>query len=434
MDPIIIGVAGITLMILLVLLRMNIGFAMGVVGFAGFVLLASFSAGISMLGMVTYKSGSSYALTVIPLFILMGLFFNTSRIGSDLYQTAYRFIGILPGGLAMTTVVACAGLAAISGSSLTTAAIIGMIALPEMKKFNYDDALALGSIAAGSTLSVLIPPSTIIIVYGILAEQPIGMLIIAGIMPGILLTLLFLATIYFLIRYKKFLGPAGQRFSRKEKLLTLMKTGGSLLLVAMIIVGLYTGLFSPTEAAAVGAVGALVIVLFKGGLTKDNFVGSLREAALTTATVFTLIIGANILGYFMTVSHIPDSLSRWILSVGISRYVVIFMICIIYIILGSLMEGMAIMVLTLPVIFPIILQMGFDPVWFGVMSVLFIEMSSITPPAGVNILVVNEMAKDIPKFVISRSIVPFLFTMVICVIILIFFPQVVLFLPQTMGP
>jgi tripartite ATP-independent transporter DctM subunit len=434
MDPIIIGIAGILLMILLVLLRMNIGFAMGVVGFAGFVLLTSFSAGISMLGMVTYKSGSSYALTVVPLFILMGLFFNTSRIGSDLYQTAYRLIGFLPGGLAMTTIVACAGLAAISGSSLATAAIIGIVALPEMKRFNYDDALALGSIAAGSTLAVLIPPSTIIIVYGILAEQPIGMLIIAGIMPGILLTLLFMATIYLLIRHKKFVGPAGQRFSRKEKLLALMNTGGPILLVALIIVGLYTGLFSPTEAAAVGAFGALVIVLFKGGLTKDNFIGSLREAAMTTAMIFTLIIGANILGYFMTVSHIPDGLSRWIVSVGISKYVVILVICIIYILLGSLMEGMAIMVLTLPVIFPIVLQMGFDPVWFGVISVLFIEMSLITPPAGLNILVVSGITKDIPKYVISRSIVPFLFTMVIFAIMLIFFPQIVLFLPQTMGP
>jgi tripartite ATP-independent transporter DctM subunit len=434
MDPIIIGIAGILLMLVLLLLRMNIGFAMGIVGFVGFVLLTSFSAGVSMMGMVTYKSGSSYTLTVVPLFILMGLFSNSSRMGYDLYQTIYRWIGFLPGGLAMATVVACAGFAAISGSSLATAAIMGMVALPEMKRFNYDNALATGCVAAGGTLGILIPPSTIMIIYGILTEQPIGVLFIAGILPGILLTLLFLATIYLLTKRNPLLGPAGPRYSWKERFLALKDTGSIIFLFALVIGGLYTGWFSPTEAAGVGAFGALAIVVVKGRLTRSNLISSLREAALTTAMIFTILIGANILGYFMTVSQIPESLSRWIVSLGLNRYVVMSIICIIYIILGCLMEGMAIMVLTLPVVFPLVLQMGFDPIWFGVMVTLFIEMGLITPPVGVNVFVISGIAKDIPMYTIFRGIVPFFFAMVICMIILIIFPQIALFLPHTMGP
>jgi C4-dicarboxylate transporter DctM subunit len=433
MDPIIIGIAGILLMLVLLLLRMNIGFAMGIVGFVGFVLLTSFSAGVSMMGMVTYKSGSSYTLTVVPLFILMGLFSNSSRMGYDLYQTIYRWIGFLPGGLAMATVVACAGFAAISGSSLATAAIMGMVALPEMKRFNYDNALATGCVAAGGTLGILIPPSTIMIIYGILTEQPIGVLFIAGILPGILLTLLFLATIYLLTKRNPLLGPAGPRYSWKERFLALKDTGSIIFLFALVIGGLYTGWFSPTEAAGVGAFGALAIVVVKGRLTRSNLISSLREAALTTAMIFTILIGANILGYFMTVSQIPESLSRWIVSLGLNRYVVMSIICIIYIILGCLMEGMAIMVLTLPVVFPLVLQMGFDPIWFGVMVTLFIEMGLITPPVGVNVFVISGIAKDIPMYTIFRGIVPFFFAMVICMIILIIFPQIALFLPHTMG-
>ena len=433
MDPIIVGVAGILLMLLFLLLRMNIGFAMAIVGFVGFVLLTSFDAGISMIGMVAYKTGSSYTLTVIPLFILMGLFSNSSRMGYDLYQAVYRWIGFLPGGLAMATVVACAGFAAISGSSLATAAIMGMVALPEMKRFNYDSALATGCVAAGGTLGILIPPSTIMIIYGILTEQPIGTLFIAGILPGILLTFLFLVTIYLLTRRNPLLAPAGPSFPWKERFAALKNTGGVIFLFVLVIGGLYTGWFSPTEAAGVGAFGALVITLIKRRLNRKNLFSALHETTLTTAMVFIILIGANILGYFMTVSQIPESLSRLIVNLGLNRYVVMSIICIIYIILGCLMEGMAIMVLTLPVVFPIVVQMGFDPIWFGVVTTLFIEMGLITPPVGVNVFVISGIAKDVPMYTIFRGIAPFFLAMVICLILLIIFPQIALFLPQTMG-
>ena len=433
MDPIAAGICGLALMFALLLLRMNIGFAMCLAGFAGFAYLTSFSSGLSMIGMVTYKTGASYTLTVIPLFILMGQFASTSRLGYDLYQAVYRWIGFLPGGLAMATVLACACFAAISGSSLATAAIMGMVALPEMKRFKYDDALATGCVAAGGTLGILIPPSTIMVLYGILTEQPIGTLFIAGIVPGILLTLLFLATIYILTRRNPLLAPAGPSFPWREKYLALKNTGGVVVLFGMVIGGLYTGWFSPTEAAGAGAFGAFLLTAYKGRLNRKDFLEALRETALTTAMVFTILIGANILGYFMTVSRIPEALSGWIAALGLNRYVVMSILCLIYIILGCLMEGMAIMVLTLPVVFPLVMQMGFDPVWFGVLVTLFIEMGLITPPVGVNVFVISGIAKDVPMYTIFRGAVPFFLAMVICMVILIAFPQIALFLPATMG-
>jgi C4-dicarboxylate transporter, DctM subunit len=433
MDPIAAGICGLVLMFALLLLRMNIGFAMCLAGFAGFVYLTSFSAGLSMIGMVTYKTGASYTLTVIPLFILMGQFASTSHLGYDLYQAVYRWIGFLPGGLAMATVLACACFAAISGSSLATAAIMGMVALPEMKRFNYDDALATGCVAAGGTLGILIPPSTIMVLYGILTEQPIGTLFIAGIVPGILLTLIFLITISILTKRNPLLAPAGPSFPRREKYLALKNTWGVVALFGMVIGGLYTGWFSPTEAAGTGAFGAFLLTAFKGRLNKNDFLKALRETALTTAMVFTILIGANILGYFMTVSRIPEALSGWIAALGLNRYVVMSILCLIYIVLGCLMEGMAIMVLTLPVVFPLVVQMGFDPIWFGVLITLLIEMGLITPPVGVNVFVISGVAKNVPMYTIFRGAVPFFLAMVICMVILIAFPQIALFLPATMG-
>ncbi|PKN71546.1 MAG: C4-dicarboxylate ABC transporter permease [Deltaproteobacteria bacterium HGW-Deltaproteobacteria-12] len=433
MDPLIVGVAGILMVLLFLLLGMNVGFAMGTVGFLGFSLLTSFGTGISMIGMVAYKTGSSYTLTVIPLFILMGLFSNSSRMGYELYQAVNRWIGFLPGGLAMATVLACAAFAAISGSSLATAAIMGMVALPEMKRFNYDNALAIGCVAAGGTLGILIPPSTIMIIYGLLTEQPIGTLFIAGILPGILLTCLFLGTIYIMTKRNPLLAPAGPSFPWRDKFSALKGTASVLFLFALVIGGLYMGWFSPTEAAGVGAFGALIVALVKRRMTGKDLFAALQETALTTAMVFTILIGANILGYFMTVSQIPESLSRLIVSQGLNRYLVMSIICTLYIILGCLMEGMAIMVLTLPVVFPLVMQLGFDPIWFGVIVTLFIEMGLITPPIGVNVFIVGGIVKEVPMYAIFRGVMPFFIAMIICLIILMVFPQIALFLPRTMG-
>lgn len=433
MNPITVGIIGIFCLFLLLAMRMQIGFSMAVVGFLGFTVLASFTPSFSILGMEPYKIGASYSLTVIPLFILMGQFANHSRMGFEIYQTVYRWLGFLPGGLSMATIGACGGFAAISGSSLAAAATMGMVALPEMKRFRYDDSLATGCIAAGGTLGILIPPSTVMIIYGILTEQPIATLFIAGVFPGLLLAGLFILTIYIMTKMKPSLGPPGPKFTMKEKLYSLKNTWSILSLFFLVMGGLYTGWFTPTEAAGVGAFGAFLITIIKGKLTRSNLWASLTETTKTTAMVFLILIGAHIFGYFLTISQIPDQLSILATEAGLNRYVVLSLLILAYIILGCFMEGLAIMVLTIPVVYPMVLGLGFDPIWFGVIITLVMEMSLITPPVGVNVFILSGIAKDVPMYTIFRGIVPFWIAMVACVILVTSFPQIAMYLPATMG-
>ncbi|MBW2311519.1 MAG: TRAP transporter large permease [Deltaproteobacteria bacterium] len=432
MNPVHIGILGIFFLFALLACRMQIGFSMALVGFLGFGILSSLDSGFSILGMEAFKTGTAYSLTVIPLFILMGQFANYSRMGFEIYETVYRWLGFLPGGLSMATTGACAGFAAISGSSLATAATMGMVALPEMKRFKYDDSLATGCIAAGGTLGILIPPSTVLIIYGILTEQPIATLFIAGILPGLLLSGLFIVTIFVMTKYRPNLGPPGPRFTMREKLYSLKGTWGLLFLFLLVMGGLYTGWFTPTEAAGVGAFGALLITIVKRRLTWDNLRGSLSETTKTTAMVFVILIGANIFGYFLTISQIPDQLSCWIAALGLNRYIVMAMLVVVYIILGCFMEGLAIMVLTLPIVFPMVMDMGFDPIWFGIIITLVMEMSLITPPVGINVFIISGVAKNVPMYTIFRGILPFWFAMLACIILIIIFPQIATFLPVTM--
>ena len=433
MNPLLVGLLGLVLLLTLLLLRMPIGLSMALTGFLGFCLLSTFNAGFSLLGLVTYQTASSYTLTVIPLFILMGQFAGHSRMGADLYQGIYRWIGFLPGGLAMATVAACAGFAAVSGSSLATAATLATVALPEMKRFHYDDRLATGSIAAGGTLGILIPPSTVMVIYGILTEQPIGTLFVAGILPGLLLSGLFLITIYILTVRNPELGPPGPRFSLRERIGALHSMGGLLGLFILVVGGLYAGWFTPTEAAGIGAFGALLMTLIKRRLNRGNLLASLTETALTTAMIFLILIGANIFGYFLAVSQIPEWVIGRVTSLGMNRYLVLGVVCLVYMVLGCLMEGLAIMVITLPVIYPMMMNLGFDPIWFGVVITLFMEMSLITPPVGMNVFVISGMARDVPMAVIFRGIFPFFLAMVVCLVLLILAPQIALFLPGTMS-
>ena len=432
MSPVTVGIIGIFFLFLLLALRMQIGLCMALVGFLGFTVLCPLEASFSLLGMEAFKTGTAYGLTVIPLFILMGQFANHSRMGFEIYNTVYRWLGFLPGGLSMATTGACAGFAAISGSSLATAATMGMVALPEMKRFKYDDSLATGCIAAGGTLGILIPPSTVLIIYGILTEQPIATLFIAGILPGVLLSLLFISTIYIITKYRPSLGPPGPRFTMKERIYSLKGTWSLLSLFLLVIGGLYTGWFTPTEAAGVGAFGAFLITIIKGRLTRDNLRGSLTETAKTTAMVFLILIGANIFGYFLIVSQIPDQLSTRIGELGLNRYVVMSILILAYIVLGCFMEGLSIMVLTIPIVFPMVMEMGFDPIWFGIIITLVMEMSLITPPVGINVFIISGVAKDVPMYTIFRGILPFWFAMFACIILLLIFPQIALFLPVTM--
>lgn len=433
MNPVIVGVLGISLLFLLLALRMQIGFSMALVGFLGFAVLCSLKPGFTLMGMEPFKIGANYGLTVIPLFILMGQFASYSNMGREIYGTVYRWIGFLPGGLAMATIGACGGFAAISGSSLASAATMGMVALPEMKHFKYDDALATGCVAAGGTLGILIPPSTVMIIYGILTQQPIATLFIAGIIPGFLLMGLFILSIFWMTKSRPDLGPPGPTFTTRQKIYALKDTWSIFCLFLLVIGGLYTGWFTPTEAAGVGAFGAFVITVIKKKLTWENLKGSLAQTTATTAMVFLILIGANIFGYFLTVSQIPDQLSGLAMEAGLNRYIVLTMLVLAYIILGCFMEGLAIMVLTIPIVYPMVINLGFDPIWFGVILTLVMEMSLITPPVGINVFIISGIAKEVPMFTIFRGVIPFWLAMLVCIILLIVFPQLALWLPTTMG-
>lgn len=431
-SPIVAGILGIALLFALLAVRMQIGFAMALVGFLGFAVLNSFESSFAMLGFETFKTGSSYALSVIPLFILMGQFANHSRMGSEVYQMVYRWVGFLPGGLAMATIGACACFAAISGSSLATAATMGMVALPEMKRFKYSDALSTGCIAAGGTLGILIPPSTVLILYGILTEQGIGELFIAGVLPGILLSVLFIITIFIMTRFRPELGPPGPEFSTREKISSLKDTWSILTIFFIVVGGLYTGWFTPTEAAGIGAFGAFLVTLVKGRLTRRSLAESLKETVKTTGMVFGILIGANIFQYFLTISQMPDQLAQWVVGLGVSRYMIISILILTFIVLGCFMEGLSIMLLAVPIVYPIVVNLGFDPIWFGVIITLTMEMSLITPPVGVNVFVLSGVAEDIPMQRIFWGVLPFWAAMLVCIILLLIFPQIALFLPGTM--
>lgn len=431
-NSLIVGVLGIGVLFILLALRMQIGFAMAAVGFVGFLILGNFESALGILGLEPFQTSAHYTLSVIPLFMLMGQFATHSRLGSDIYDTVYKWLGFLPGGLAMATIGACALFAAISGSSLATVAMFGMIALPEMEKLNYSKRLATGCISAGGTLGILIPPSSVLILYAILTEQSVGRLFIAGIIPGILLSVMFMGTIYVMAKIRPDMGRPGPRFTLKEKIGSMKNTWAIFLLFFLVIGGLYTGWFTPTEAAGAGAFGAFMITLLKGRLTWKTLTASLRDAAASTAMIFGILIGAMVFQYFMTLSQIPTTLASWIVDAGFSKYMVMACIIFGFIVLGCFMEGLSIMVLAVPIVFPIVTGLGFDPIWFGIIITLTMEMSLITPPVGVNVFVLSGVAKEIPMSTMFKGILPFWAAMFICILILLIFPGIVTYLPDTM--
>jgi C4-dicarboxylate transporter DctM subunit len=432
MNPELTGILGILLMFLLLALRMYIGMAMALVGFLGLWFLIGFDAGISILGITPLAEGSSYTLSVIPLFVLMGQFAFVSGISTDIYKTVYTWMGHLRGGLAMATILACAGFAAICGSSLATGATMGMVAIPEMKKYRYDNRLSTGSVAAGGTLGILIPPSIGFVIYGILTEVSIGKLFMAGFIPGILLALLFTITVYIQCAINPQMGPKGQKASWQSKIRVLGGTWGMLLLFIIVIGGIYMGVFTPTEAAGIGAFGAFLISVFKRKMSWNKLVECLMESGKTTAMIFLIIIGANIFSTFLGLARLPMGLADFVTGLALPKMVILSGIIIIFIILGCVMDCYAIMILTVPIIFPVIEAMQFDPLWFGVLMVIVLEIGLITPPVGLNVFVLKGAAPDVPLTVIFRGIWPFLLTALVAIILLIVFPQIALFLPSLM--
>jgi C4-dicarboxylate transporter DctM subunit len=423
------GIGGICLLLVLFLLRMPVAFAMAFVGSVGFAYLNGSGPALNLLAQDLYDSFSSYPLSVIPMFILMGSFAYASGISRRLYSSAYTWVGQFRGGLTIATVLACSGFAAICGSTAATAATMGRIALPEMRKYNYDNALATGTVAAAGTLGILIPPSTVLIVYGILTEESIGRLFVAGILPGALLTLFFVATVGLLCWRNPRLGPAGPPTSWAQKARAATGILPATVLFLLTIGGLFLGWFSPTQAGAIGAGGALLIGLGRRQLTWSGFLESGLDALRTACMVIFIIAGATVFGHFMAVTMIPFLLADWVGNLPISPMAILAIIVAIYFIGGFFMDSMALIVVTIPIFFPIVQRLGFDPIWFGVLIVLTGEMGVITPPVGVNVFVIKGITPDIPLQVIFKGIMPFLVALMLFTMVLMAFPQIATFLP-----
>lgn len=432
MTSLTVGLIGIGILLILLFSRMPIGFVMALVGFVGFAYLTDFEAALGLLRTVPYRTFADYSMSVIPLFILMGEFCFFAGLSKDLYATVHNWLGHLRGGLSMATVGACAGFAAVSGSSLATAATMGKVALPEMKRYKYDDRLATGSIAAGGTIGILIPPSVVLIIYGVITEQSIGKLFAAGFIPGILEAVFYMVTIYILCLHNPLMGPPGPKTSLKQKIVSLKNTWVVLLLFALVIGGLYFGVFSPTEAAGVGAFGAFAFGLARRRLGWQAIKSSLIEAGKTTAMIFIILTGAMILGYFLAVSRLPFELASFIGGLAINRYLILGFILVIYILLGCVMDSLAMILLTVPIFFPLITQLGFNPIWFGILIVRVCEIGLITPPVGLNVYIIKGVAEDVPMHTIFKGIIPFLIADICHVALLVAVPQISLLLPSLM--
>jgi tripartite ATP-independent transporter DctM subunit len=433
-NPITVGILGSFLLVILLFLGMPIAFVMMLVGFLGISYLASVDAALPVLARTVYEVASNYPYTIIPLFILMGGFAGNAGITQELYQTFDKWFRKLPGGLGIATIAACAGFAALSGSSVAGAAAMGTIALPEMRRFNYAPKLATGVVAAGGTLGFLIPPSLGFVIYGMLTEQSIGKLLIAGIFPGILLSLTFIAIIIIGVKMDPALAPMTPGVvSLREKLLALSGVWETLLVFLLVMGGIYLGFINPTEAGAIGATALFVIVLLKRRLTLSNLFASLLEAVRISVMVLFLVAGANVFSYFLALSNIPTAVSTWMAGLKVSPYVILAIIVSIYLVLGCFLDAISMMVLTMPVIFPVITTLGFDPIYFGVICVLMMEAGLITPPVGLNVYTLAGVAKDVPMEEIFRGAAPFLLSMIAVVILITIFPKICLFLPSMMG-
>lgn len=432
MNPLALG--GLTVLFLFILMQlgMPIGFAMVMAAYVGLLFAKQNSAQVlSLMGTSPYFSVGNYTFAVLPMFMLMGKFTFESGISRDLFDTANKWLGRFPGGLAISSVVGCAGFAAVCGDSMATAATMSAVALPEMQKNKYDPSIAAGTLAAGGTLGILIPPSIGFIIYAIVTEQSVGRLFTAGIIPGILLTFLFCAYIYFYAKRHPDKLPRGQSYSFKEKIHSLKGIISMVLLFVLVLGGILGGFFSPNEGGAMGILGALLIALARRRFTMEGFLKAFQESLVLGAMMFTIFIGVGLLGYFLSATQLPMRLADFITGFDMNKYTIILAVGILYIVLGALMNVVPMIMLTLPAIFPTILAMGIDPIWFGVFIVILMEMGQITPPVGINVFTISTMS-GVPLGTIFRGIVPFFLCMLLLIVLLVIFPQLALFLPEVL--
>lgn len=432
MTPLTVGILGIILFGVLMLLNMPISFTMIIVGILGISVINSPTAALKAIPMEIYSNFSSFSLSVIPMFIWMGYLAYYSGIGTRLYYFIYKLVGHLPGGLAIATQGTSALFGAISGSNTATAATIGAISIPEMRRHGYDDSLSTASVAAGGVLGVLIPPSVIFIIYGIATEQSIGKLFIAGIIPGIMLMLIFMVVVVIQIKLNKDVAPRGEKSTWKERFEALKGGVWEVFLIFILSLGgLFIGWFTPTEAGAVGAGGILLLTLLTRQMTWSRLKNSLYETTRSTAMIMLLITGAIILGRFIAITRIPFELAMWVEGLPLPSFIILLLILFIYLILGFFLDALAMILLTIPVFYPVVVEsLGYDPIWFGVIIVLVGAMGVITPPVGINVFVIKGIVRDVPLETIFKGIWPFLYAIIFLALIFIIFPDIVTFLPD----
>jgi len=431
MNLVLVGVIGIVILLLvLFFLGMPVGFAMAIVGFCGFCYVVSFKAGLNMIGTDLWFTFSKYGLTVIPLFVFMGYLAFSAGIAERLYNAAYKWVGHWPGGLAIATIGADELFAAICGSNTATAATMGAVALPQMEKYNYDTRLSSGTVVTGGTLGTVMPPSVVIIVIGLQTEQSIAKLFLGGILPAILLGILFVLTILILCRLNPDFGPPGPKTTFKEKIKSLPGVIEAIAIFMLVIGGLFIGLFTPTEAGAVGVFCTFIVAIATRKLTWNGLVNSILETLKISCMVFVLVTGAIIFGRFLAVTRIPFLVADFAAALPVSPYVILAFVLVIYLIGGCIMDALGFLVLTIPIFFPLGIALGFDPVWYSIILTMVTTLGAITPPVGVNIYVVKALAPEIAIGRIFKSVSYFLMACIISIIILIIFPQIVLFIPE----
>jgi C4-dicarboxylate transporter, DctM subunit len=433
MSPDAVAVLGFVALFVLMLLRVPVGMAMGLVGVTGYSYLVGPGPALKLVGQTSMRTVTDYTFGVIPMFMLMGALVSVSGVSRELFKAANSMIGHLRGGLGVATVVACGGFAAICGSSVATAATFSAVAYPEMRRFNYPQSFSTGVIAAGGTLGAILPPSTVLAVYAILTQQDIGKLFMAGIVPGILAMAMYVMTIAIIVKLRPDWLPGGEVKPWSERFKDLKNVWAPLVLFVFVIGGLYGGFFTPTEAGGVGASGAFILGLVRRKLDGPKIREALLSATRTAAAVFTVLIGALLFGYFLTITQSPQKLTEFLTGLGIGRYGVLALIMLMYLVLGCLMDAMAMIILTVPIIYPVIVHLGFDPIWFGVIIVMTVELGLIHPPVGMNVFVIKSVVKDVSFTTIFKGVLPFIVTDIARLVILIAFPIIALWLPTRMG-
>ena len=432
MSPTMAGIIGLTALFLLIFSRMPVGFVMALIGFIGFGSVVNFDAALNLIAKDMYDVFGSYNLTVIPLFILMGQIAFHSGISSRLFDVTYKFIGHWPGGLAIATIGACTGFSAICGSTNATAATMAAVTLPEMKKYRYQDTIATGVVAAGGSLGILVPPSVVFIIYGIMTEQSIGKLFVAGILPGLLLAGLFALTVVIWSMARPELAPRGPKASLQEKWDSLSGLLETILLFILVMGGLFRGFFTPTEAGAVGAAGALAIAILRRNISFAGFVQSLFETTRISCMILVIVAGATVFGHFLAITRIPFDIANWVTGLNLAPAAIMAMIIMVYLLGGCFIDALALIMLTVPIFYPVVTSLGFDPLWFGVIIVLVTQVGVVTPPVGINVYVVSGVARDVPLETIFKGVLPLLAALVVGILLMIPFQQIALYLPGLM--